>query len=69
MAVQTIGHDKVNQLRHVRFFVDNKGMEAHMKKHADLIRPKFEALISIMEEDVYKRQILYSKEFCIKYWC
>ena len=52
MAVQTIGHDKVNQLRHVRFFVDNKGMEAHMKKHADLIRPKFEALISIMEEDL-----------------
>ena len=52
MAVQTIGHDKVNQLRHVRFFGDNKGMEAHMKKHADLIRPKFEALISIMEEDL-----------------
>ena len=49
---QTIGHDKVNQLRHVRFFGDNKGMEAHMKKHADLIRPKFEALISIMEEDL-----------------
>ena len=52
MAVQTIGHDKVNQLRHVRFFGDNKGMEEHMKKHADLIRPKFEALISIMEEDL-----------------
>lgn len=52
MAIQTIGHDKVNQLRHVRFFGDNKGMEEHMKKHADLIRPKFEALISIMEEDL-----------------
>ena len=52
MRVQTIGHDKVNQLRHVRFFGDNEGMEAHMKKHADLIRPKFEALISIMEEDL-----------------
>lgn len=52
MAVQTIGHDKVNQLRHVRFFGDNKGMEEHMKKHAELIRPKFEALISIMEEDL-----------------
>lgn len=52
MAVQTIGHDKVNQLRHVRFFKDNKGMEEHMKKHAELIRPKFEALISIMEEDL-----------------
>ena len=52
MTIQTIGHDKVNQLRHVRFFGDNEGMEAHMKKHADLIRPKFEALISIMEEDL-----------------
>ena len=39
MAVQTIGHDKVNQLRHVRFFGDNKGMEAHMKKTEDLVGP------------------------------
>ena len=52
MAVQTIGHDKVNQLRHVRFFKDMDGLTAHMKKHADLIRPKFEALISILEEDL-----------------
>lgn len=52
MAVQTIGHDKVNQLRHVRFFKDFAGLTEHMKKHADLIRPKFEALISIMEEDL-----------------
>ena len=52
MRVQTIGHDKVNQLRHVRFFGDIHGIVEHMKKHADLIRPKFEALISIMEEDL-----------------
>ena len=52
MRVQTIGHDKVNQLRHVRLFKDIHGIVEHMKKHADLIRPKFEALISIKEEDL-----------------
>lgn len=52
MAVQTIGHDKVNQLRHVRFFGDIDGMNEHMKKHAELIRPKFEALTEIMSEDL-----------------
>ena len=42
MRVQTIGHDKLNQLRHVRFFKDMQGMYAHMRKHADILRPKFE---------------------------
>jgi len=49
---QTIGHDKVNQLRHVRFFGDIHGMVEHMRKHADIIRPKFEEAIRIMEEDL-----------------
>ena len=40
MSVQTIGHDKLNQLRHARFFGDFNGMLEHMKKHADIIRPK-----------------------------
>ena len=40
MKIQTIGHDKVNQLRHARFFGDIHGMVQHMKKHADIIRPK-----------------------------
>ena len=44
MSVQTIGHDKLNQLRHARFFGDFNGMLEHMKKHADIIRPKFEDL-------------------------
>ncbi len=46
LAHQTIGHDKVNQLRHVRFFGDINGMKEHMRKHADILRPKFELIDS-----------------------
>lgn len=49
---QTIGHDKVNQLRHVRFFGDIAGMVAHMRKHASVIRPKFEAVEDIFEKNL-----------------
>ncbi len=45
MRVQTIGHDKLNQLRHVRFFKDIHGIVEHMKKHADILRPKFETVL------------------------
>ena len=52
LTYQTIGHDKVNQLRHVRFFGDIAGIKAHMKKHAAIIRPKFEAVIEALERDL-----------------
>ncbi|MBQ9156260.1 MAG: aminotransferase class I/II-fold pyridoxal phosphate-dependent enzyme [Eubacterium sp.] len=49
---QTIGHDKVNQLRHVRFFKDINGLKDHMKKHAAILRPKFAAVIKTLEDDL-----------------
>ncbi len=49
---QTIGHDKVNQLRHVRFFSNGYTIEEHMKKHAAILRPKFEAVERIFEEEL-----------------
>ena len=52
LGVQTIGHDKVNQLRHVRFFKDIHGLVEHMRKHADILRPKFEAVEEILEEEL-----------------
>jgi len=51
-AIQTIGPDKVNQLRHVRFFKDYAGLVSHMKKHAELLRPKFEAVTEIFARDL-----------------
>ena len=52
MTIQTIGHDKVNQLRHVRFFKDMDGMHAHMRKHAAILRPKFEAVLDGLEKNL-----------------
>ncbi len=44
MTVQTIGYDKMNMLRHVKFFKDLDGIKAHMKRHAAIMRPKFAAV-------------------------
>lgn len=52
MKIQTIGHDKLNQLRHARFYKDIHGMVEHMKKHADILRPKFETVLSVMEKEL-----------------
>ncbi|MDY6325680.1 MAG: aminotransferase [Catonella sp.] len=52
LKIQTIGHDKVNQLRHVRFFGDIHGMVEHMRKHADILRPKFEAVEDILDRNL-----------------
>ena len=52
MAVQTIGHDKINQLRHVRFFKNIDGLKEHMRKHGELLRPKFEAVLDTLEKEL-----------------
>lgn len=57
MTVQTIGHDKMNQMRHVKFFKDRAGLDAHMMKHADLMRPKFEAVLKVLNDELGELQI------------
>ena len=52
LKYQTIGYDKVNQLRPVRFFGDIHGMVEHMRKHAEIIRPKFEAVEQTFDENL-----------------
>ena len=49
LSVQTIGPDKVNQLRHVRFFENYSNLLEHMKKHAEIMKPKFDAVIEILQ--------------------
>lgn len=52
LTLQTIGYDKVNQLRHARYFKNLEGIRAHMKKHAGIIRPKFEAVLAVLEKEL-----------------
>ena len=52
MTVQTIGHDKINQLRHVEYFKNVDGIKEHMKKHANILRPKFEAVLEIFDKEL-----------------
>lgn len=54
---QTISHDKMNQLRHVRFFGDVDGIKAHMKKHAALMKPKFDIVLNHLENELGGRGI------------
>lgn len=52
MRIQTIGHDKLNQLRHVRFYKNIHGMVEHMKLHAEILRPKFETVLDTLEREL-----------------
>lgn len=52
LVIQTIGHDKLNQLRHVRYFKNADGVREQMKKHAEFLRPKFEAVLNTLEKEL-----------------
>ncbi|MDD3368990.1 MAG: aminotransferase [Lachnospiraceae bacterium] len=52
MTIQTIGYDKINQLRHVKYFKDVNGIHEQMKKHAAFMRPKFEAVEHVLEKEL-----------------
>ena len=52
LTLQTIGHDQINQLRHVRYFKNLEGVKAHMMKHAAQMRPKFEATLKVLKEEL-----------------
>jgi len=52
LTAQTIGPDKLNQLRHVRFFKDAAGVMAHMKKHAAILKPKFKLVADTLRREL-----------------
>ena len=57
ISFQTIGPDKINQLRHVRFFKNMAGIENHMKQHAAILKPKFDAVATILEKELRHKNI------------
>lgn len=52
LAFQTIGPDKVNQLRHVRFLKDSETLAAHMARHAELLKPRFDCVLDTLEREL-----------------
>ena len=52
MQKQTIGHDKMNMWRHVKYFKSADGIREYMKKHAAILRPKFEICQKVLEENL-----------------
>ena len=49
---QTISYDKLNQLRHVKYFKNLDGIKAHMEKHAEIIAPKFQLVLDMLEKEI-----------------
>lgn len=57
MTIQTIGYDKINQLRHVNYLKNRAGVEAHMDKHAAILKPKFDAVLDAFEKNLADKGI------------
>lgn len=52
LTFQTIGYDKLNQLHHVQYFKDINGIMEHMKRHATIVKPKFDAVLSALDREI-----------------
>jgi DNA-binding transcriptional MocR family regulator len=52
LSMQTIGPDKINQLRHVRFLKNMDNIREHVKKHVKIIKPKFDMVLSVFEREL-----------------
>jgi DNA-binding transcriptional MocR family regulator len=57
VSAQTIGPDKINQLRHVRFLKNLDHINEHMKKHAELIKPKFDLVLRELDSQLRDKNI------------
>jgi len=62
LSIQMIGPDKMNQFRHVRFFKNKDNIEAHMRKHAEIIEPKFSAVLDILSAELGGKEIAWWKK-------
>lgn len=59
LSIQTIGPDKINQLQHVKFFKSMENIEEHMKKHAEIVGPKFTTVLEILEAELGNKEIAW----------
>ena len=59
LGIKTIGPDKINQLRHVAFLKDMKGIVTQMKKHAEILKPKFDMVLDILENELGGKDIAW----------
>jgi aspartate/methionine/tyrosine aminotransferase len=59
LTIQMIGPDKMNQLRHVKFFKNMESIEEHMRKHAEIIEPKFSAVLDILSAELGGKEIAW----------
>lgn len=57
LGIQTIGPDKINQLRHIKFFKDLDGIKVHMKKHMDIVKPRFDAVLDYLNSEIKPLEI------------